>query len=66
MLAVQAQHLLHGCQRHSLLARTAAPPIQQPVETGALVLLATAAHMPVAHTNDLRRLPPGDLFADGS
>jgi len=39
---------------------------QQPVETGALVLLATAAHMPVAHTNDLRRLPPGDLFADGS
>src|SRR5262249_16056240 len=62
LLAVQPQNFLHGFNRHPLWAGLAQSSIKQSVVSILLPTLTTSPQLPIAHSNDLGRLQPGDLF----
>src|SRR5580704_17505254 len=62
LLAIQSQYLLHLGPRNSLRRRGSSSAIEQPVIAKLLVALPPTTHVPVADTDDLRRLPPGNPF----
>src|SRR4051812_2052604 len=65
-LAVQAHHLLAQFQRHSLGTHHPFAPVSQPVIPVLFQTLPPAPHAACADPDDLRRLPPADLFRHGS
>src|SRR5262245_8852417 len=65
-VAVKPQNSFRLSWRHALPARLALPAIEQSFESLVLIIPFPPPHRSVANSENLGRLPPGDLLPHGS